>query len=1012
MTWRGACIGAAVGLWIGGYAAAQGVPLANPSFEEGNGGPAPWVLSGGEGAWRELEGAAGQRGVVVAGTGNDSNYWRSESLPFEPNTLYRVRFRARNLDSTGGTAVSGPPFANRDIGTPPAEWRTYTSFFVTPENLSSDQAWVRFGQWHAKGTMAFDDIEVLRAEAIHEARDGLTLGEGEVLRGLDYEFTAPFEVLASNYSRPLVSHRGAFNTNRWTLGAGSEVVYRHALDGRRQETASVEVGVSYRMGGRLVVEAGTDGTSWVALGMQEDVGPASFVIPDQLLPADAVWIRLRLEAEAAGDVMNVDRYVYLSSVDGPAADWRGSTRFLAVRSVDPRFRVTPKAIQADAPDTGLAFTATIENVSGASLKLPYRVTASVDGRATTSQGEADLPDGSSPFQASYALAGTGTGEVTIELGSDPGYRAEWTLPVSILYAAHYGQILPGSNDAVALWTASSGWKVSRTRPVPQAAGDAITISAARNEAEAAQLVVRPAAGLKGLTARANALSGPDGAVLPAENIDILRVGYVNVTRPTDSTSSPGLWPDPLPPLKEPLDAAGGINHPLWVRVRVPKDIPAGTYTGAITIEAEDYRVDAPLRVEVYDFTLPDRATCVSAFGFSPHTVFQYHGITDEAQKREVLDKYLQSFRDHRISPYNPAPLDPFRVTWPDTDNPEELVPQFDWTAFDTAMTRALDEYGFNSFNLPGVGLGSGTFHSRVEPELNGYKEGTPQYEAAFKNYWSALQEHLRERGWLDEAYVYWFDEPDPKDYEFVMNGFRKLKESAPDITRMLTEQVEPDLVGGPNLWCAISPEYDHEAAEARRAEGEKFWWYVCTYPKAPYATLFIDHPGTELRVWLWQTWQRRIDGILVWQSNYWTSPEAYPHEPQNPYEDPMSWQTSYGLPVGVRRPWGNGDGRFIYPPEAADGYPSEPVLEGPVDSIRWEMLRDGVEDYEYLARLRDLIERKGSTLAPEEKARYESLLDVPADITADMTKFTADPAPIMARRQAVARAVEALERLP
>ena len=89
-----------------------------------------------------------------------------------------------------------------------------------------------------------------------------------------------------------------------------------------------------------------------------------------------------------------------------------------------------------------------------------------------------------------------------------------------------------------------------------------------------------------------------------------------------------------------------------------------------------------------------------------------------------------------------------------------------------------------------------------------------------------------------------------------MNGFAKLKRHAPGITRMLTEQVEPGLIGGPNLWCPISNEYQHEAAESRRAQGEKFWWYVCTGPKAPYAGLFIDHAAPEMRIWVWQTWQR------------------------------------------------------------------------------------------------------------------------------------------------------------
>ncbi len=135
---------------------------------------------------------------------------------------------------------------------------------------------------------------------------------------------------------------------------------------------------------------------------------------------------------------------------------------------------------------------------------------------------------------------------------------------------------------------------------------------------------------------------------------------------------------------------------------------------------------------------------------------------------------------------------------------------------------------------------------------------------------------MRDKGWLDEAFVYWFDEPDPKDYEFVSNGFAKLKQWAPDIHRMLTEQVEPALIGGPNIWCPLTASYDPETAEQRRAAGDEFWWYVCTGPKAPYCTLFIDHPGTEMRVWLWQTWQRQIAGILVWETNYWTSSAAYP----------------------------------------------------------------------------------------------------------------------------------------
>ena len=126
----------------------------------------------------------------------------------------------------------------------------------------------------------------------------------------------------------------------------------------------------------------------------------------------------------------------------------------------------------------------------------------------------------------------------------------------------------------------------------------------------------------------------------------------------------------------------------------------------------------------------------------------------------------------------------------------------------------------------------------------------------------------------------------------------------------------------------------------------------------------------------------------------------------------MGWRSGYSTPKGEKRPWGNGDGRFVYPPvAAADAQPSEPVLEGPVDSIRWEMLRDGIEDYEYLVVLKKLLEAKKDKLTQSQQREYAGLLEVPGDITSDMTTFTKDPAPIEKRRDQVAQAIAVLSKL-
>ena len=75
------------------------------------------------------------------------------------------------------------------------------------------------------------------------------------------------------------------------------------------------------------------------------------------------------------------------------------------------------------------------------------------------------------------------------------------------------------------------------------------------------------------------------------------------------------------------------------------------------------------------------------------------------------------------------------------------------------------------------------------------------------------------------------------------------------------------------------------------------------------------------------------------------------------------------------------------------------------------MLRDGIEDYEYLVILKKLLEAKKDRLSGSQQQEYAGLLDVPPEITSDMTTFTKDPAPIEKRRDQVARAIAALSKL-
>jgi hypothetical protein len=422
-------------------------------------------------------------------------------------------------------------------------------------------------------------------------------------------------------------------------------------------------------------------------------------------------------------------------------------------------------------------------------------------------------------------------------------------------------------------------------------------------------------------------------------------------------------------------------------------------------------VTVPLQIHVFDFALPEEAHLKSALGMGSHSINRYHDLREPGQKEAVYEKYLRNFAEHRISPYSFYDYAPIEISFMGEGTNKHA--KVDFTKFDQAAARWLDQEHFGTFMLRLRGMGGGTFQSRHLGELEGFQEGTPEFARLFQDYLSQIEAHLRERHWLGKAYTYWFDEPAPKDFEFVVAGMNRLKDAAPGIKRMLTVQPEPPLLGQVDIWCGLTPKWTPGVVRQRREAGEEVWWYICCGPPAPYLTEFIDHPGTELRLWPWQSWQYGVQGILIWETLYWTSPAAFPPPKlQNPWADPMSYKSGYGEKPGEIGYWGNGDGRFLYPPRREPGTNQLACLDAPINSMRWENLRDGMEDYEYFWLLDQNIQRlaalKGET-GLVKQAR--ELLRVPSEISKDTTHFTTDPRVMLAYRDRVARMIERLRKV-
>jgi hypothetical protein len=156
------------------------------------------------------------------------------------------------------------------------------------------------------------------------------------------------------------------------------------------------------------------------------------------------------------------------------------------------------------------------------------------------------------------------------------------------------------------------------------------------------------------------------------------------------------------------------------------------------------------------------------------------------------------------------------------------------------------------------------------------------------------------------------------------------------------------------------------------------WWYYLYGDDPPLPNpILMSHPGIEARLTPWLAWAERVDGLLHYDATDW---------------DPNPWTT----PNVTGKD--NGDGFFFYPPRQ-DGSDLDYCGQNGnrlVPSIRWENLRDGMEDYEYLWLL------AGGDPEIDVSNTADAYV---AQLVASRTRFSHVPTDLEATRAAIALAM-------
>lgn len=492
------------------------------------------------------------------------------------------------------------------------------------------------------------------------------------------------------------------------------------------------------------------------------------------------------------------------------------------------------------------------------------------------------------------------------------------------------------------WPAGSGEKIFLDDYPRRALAAPLRLDMVKNEVEAQQVVLQAGADLQQVHVAVENLRHEAGG--PSPTVTVYQVGYVDCAPPPYPVRRNGWWPDPLLPV-DTFDISDHEAQPVWLSWRSNADTAPGVHSAELVVSAEGVPpTRVPLEIIVHDLTLPVETHTRTAFSTYDHMIRQVHGELP----RELMMKYWEFIADHRINPDNI-----YRSTPPDI----EVLEHFH------AQGR------LNAFTILSVGGAPEPWSEQHKAELS----------AKLDPFIAALRERPE---LLRLGHFYGYDEAPESHWPALRANFGWLKERYPDIPIMTTAYdhsfgTRTGLNDVVDIWVPLTPRYDLALARQVRAAGKQVWWYTCIGPQHPYPNWFIEYEAIEARLIFWQLYQNEVEGHLYYTMSRWPL-SKHPIDPRAGARTdwpPASYQTA------------NGDGSlFCAGPD------------GPLTTIRFENVRDGLEDAE-LFRILDERRRGREDEAPAAR-------DYVARLTPNLREYSRDSAALAAvRREAIEAAV-------
>ncbi|MBS7612274.1 DUF4091 domain-containing protein [Candidatus Bathyarchaeota archaeon] len=501
----------------------------------------------------------------------------------------------------------------------------------------------------------------------------------------------------------------------------------------------------------------------------------------------------------------------------------------------------------------------------------------------------------------------------------------------------------------------------------------IEISCARNEYEGCMFGVYANVDVHSLKLKASDLTYGNYSI-PKQNVQLYFVGSIPVSKNTPNTPTeelervaPFYAPDPLLDV-ETVNVKSGETQPCYFLVYVPKDAEPGNYTGRIVISSDEGEAFLEVLLHVYPITLPDRRSLYVTNWFSLDNIASFYGVELWSEGFwEVFEKWIALMAEHRQNVFW-IPIDTVKVL------AENDGYKFDFSIFDRYVELLL-KYKADRIEITHIahfktwGVRELLFREFDTIHPNGVVK-RESGEKVLPLLLPALEKHLEENGWLNMAMIHIADEPTEDGLENWIKASEFVHKYAPRIKRI--DAIETvGFNGFLEVWVPTLHHFNDWMDEYIEAMDEhEVWFYTCCNPTGRYPNRFLDFSLLKTRVLHWLNYAYALKGYLHWGFNWWG-------------RDPFG-ELNPNLPPG-------------------DTHIAYPGRNGPLSSLRLEVMRDGLEDYEYLKLLEEEILKVKETLGGRAlKEPFERrALEICMRVVPSITGYVRDPDILMEVRRGI-----------